>query len=59
MFDRIDLCFDNDTTGQQTVTALLDRLGRHRCRVVILPHKDANACLQENVAFVSLKVRSF
>jgi len=49
-FDKIYLCFDNDTVGQQTVQALLDRLGRHRCYVVTLPHKDANECLQQGVS---------
>lgn len=49
IFDVIYICFDNDTTGQATITELLDRIGRHRCRVVVLPHKDANACLQADV----------
>lgn len=50
VFDKIYLCFDNDDVGQQTLTAILDRLGRHRCYTVVLPHKDANACLQHNIS---------
>ncbi len=46
VFDEIFLCFDNDRSGQEAVIELIDRLGRHRCRIVELPHKDPNACLQ-------------
>ncbi len=46
IFDEIYLCFDNDIEGHAAVSELIDRLGRHRCRIVQLPHKDANACLQ-------------
>jgi len=46
VFDEIFLCFDNDKSGQEAVAELIDRLGRHRCRIVELPHKDPNACLQ-------------
>ncbi len=45
MFDKINLCFDNDSAGHAAVEELLERLGRHRCFIVKLPHKDANACL--------------
>lgn len=49
VYDKIYLCFDNDETGWQTVHALIERLGRHRCYVVTLPYKDANACLQHGI----------
>jgi twinkle protein len=49
IFDEIFLCFDEDSVGQEAVVDLVTRLGRHRCRVVKLPHKDANACLQAGV----------
>ena len=49
-FDTIFLCMDQDAPGQQAVDAIIDRLGRHRCRVVELPHKDANECLLNSVA---------
>jgi twinkle protein len=50
IFDEIFLCFDNDTAGQQSIPELVERLGHHRCRVVSLPYKDANACLQNDVS---------
>ena len=46
VLDEIFLCFDNDKSGQEAVAELIDRLGRHRCRIVELPYKDPNACLQ-------------
>ncbi len=45
-FDTIYLCLDNDEPGKQALITIIDRLGRHRCHVVNLPHKDANDCLQ-------------
>lgn len=64
VFDKIYLCFDNDEVGQQTLAAVIDRLGRHRCYVVTLPAKDANACLQQGISqeiisecFVSAKTQ--
>lgn len=50
VFDRIYLCFDQDDVGRRAVNDLLDRLGRHRCMIVELPHKDANECLQKGVS---------
>jgi twinkle protein len=55
VFDVIYLCFDQDDAGQAAVPELLDRLGRHRCRVVTLPHKDANECLQKNITTAEIK----
>jgi len=49
-FDEIYLCLDNDKEGQAAVAELVNRLGRHRCRIVELPHKDANECLQKGVS---------
>jgi twinkle protein len=49
VFDDIYLCLDNDIEGQTATTALIERLGRYRCRVVKLPYKDANECLQKGV----------
>ncbi|MEO8401786.1 MAG: toprim domain-containing protein [Gammaproteobacteria bacterium] len=46
IFDEINLCFDSDTEGKAAVMELVERLGRHRCRIINLPFKDANACLQ-------------
>jgi len=49
-FEIIYLCMDKDGAGMEATDELVNRLGRHRCRVVILPHKDANECLQKDVA---------
>lgn len=48
-FEEIYLCLDNDDVGQEAADAIADRLGRHRCKIVTLPRKDANECLQEMV----------
>ncbi|RDI97693.1 toprim domain-containing protein [Dyella solisilvae] len=44
-FDRIDLVLDADNEGEKAARELAKRLGLARCFVVVLPHKDANACL--------------
>lgn len=49
-FDTIFVVFDTDEKGQDGVPELCQRLGRERCRVVILPRKDANACLMDGVS---------
>ena len=49
LFDEIYLCFDDDKEGEIAALELLERLGRHRCRVVKLPYKDANECLKAGV----------
>ncbi|MES1987099.1 MAG: toprim domain-containing protein, partial [Pseudomonadota bacterium] len=49
IFDEIFLCFDPDAEGQLAITELTERLGANRCRIVKLPHKDPNACLQSGV----------
>jgi twinkle protein len=48
-FDEIFLCLDMDKAGQEATNELIERLGRHRCRVVKLPYKDANECLMKGV----------
>ncbi len=49
-YDEIYLCFDMDETGHSTAAELVERLGRHRCRIVELPYKDANECLKAKVS---------
>lgn len=44
-FDRVYVAFDNDEAGQKGAAALVERLGRARCRLVFTPFKDANECL--------------
>lgn len=49
VFDTLYLSFDGDAPGQKGVAELCERLGRERCKVVRLPHKDANDCLMAGV----------
>ncbi|MBF0339688.1 MAG: AAA family ATPase [Magnetococcales bacterium] len=48
-FEVIYLCLDSDAVGKAAAAELIDRLGRHRCRVVTLPHKDINDCRMRGV----------
>lgn len=43
-FDTIYLSMDMDQTGQAAIPEIVERLGRHRVRVINLPMKDANEC---------------
>ncbi len=45
-FDEIWLSLDNDEVGQEAAKEIASRLGEHRCRLVKLPQKDINECLQ-------------
>jgi twinkle protein len=44
-FERIYLATDMDEQGDAAAEEIADRLGRHRCLRVRMPHKDGNACL--------------
>jgi twinkle protein len=44
-FREIYLCMDNDPAGQEATREIVNRLGAHRCKIVDLGFKDANACL--------------
>lgn len=46
-FETIYLSFDMDGAGNEAVERIAKRLGLHRVKVVSLPHKDMNKCLQE------------
>jgi twinkle protein len=48
-FEVIYLALDNDEAGNEAVEEISDRLGRHRCRRVVLPRKDLNACRQAGI----------
>lgn len=50
IFDEIFLVFDNDAPGQKGCRELAERLGNDRCRIVKLPAKDANECLQRDIS---------
>ena len=44
-FEIIYIMMDNDHAGQSSVEKLVSRLGRYRCKNVVLPEKDLNECL--------------
>jgi twinkle protein len=48
-FEIIYISMDMDASGQEGLPEMVDRLGRHRCRVVSLPYKDANECRAQGV----------
>ena len=48
-FSEIFICLDQDEPGREGAAKLVERLGRERCKVVKLPHKDANDCLNAGV----------
>lgn len=49
VFDTLYLAMDDDGPGAEATAEIITRLGRERCRVVTLPHKDANECLMRGV----------
>jgi twinkle protein len=48
-FEEIFLALDMDEEGEKATREIINRLGAHRCKVVRLPRKDANDCLQQGV----------
>ncbi|WP_158784631.1 toprim domain-containing protein [Pantoea sp. BAV 3049] len=49
-FEEIWLSLDNDDVGREAAKEIARRLGEHRCRLVELPHKDINECLQQGMS---------
>lgn len=49
-FEVIYLALDADDQGNDAVEEIADRLGRHRCRRIVLPRKDLNACRQASIS---------
>lgn len=45
VFNVIYVCMDDDEPGHEARDSIVKRLGNVRCRVVLLPMKDANDCL--------------
>lgn len=45
-FDTIFVAFDMDPEGRKGAAAVVERLGRERCRIVEIPEKDANDLLR-------------
>lgn len=50
IFDTIYIVTDMDDVGQKAAKTIIQRLGEERCRLVKLPKKDANECLQSGIA---------
>jgi twinkle protein len=48
-FERIYLALDHDDNGDKAAEEIANRLGRHRCIRVQMPHKDGNECLVNGV----------
>lgn len=48
-FNQIYIIMDNDKAGQSVVENLVNRLGKWKCKNVILPFKDANECLMQGL----------
>lgn len=50
-FDTIYLSLDADQQGESAKQEIISRLGRHRCKVIELPYKDANEVLTSGITF--------
>lgn len=50
-FDTIYLSMDNDQQGESAKQEIITRIGRHRCKIVELPFKDANEVLMSGITF--------
>jgi twinkle protein len=48
-FDRVYVAFDADDAGQAGAQAVVERIGRARCRLIETPYKDANECLHHGL----------
>lgn len=48
-FEKIFIATDMDKPGDDAAKEIAARLGRHRCYRVLMPMKDANACLMDGV----------
>lgn len=56
-FDEIYVCMDNDEAGEQASLEIVERLGRHRCKVLKLEgYKDANEALQDGYDIFQLQI---
>ena len=48
-FETIYICMDMDAPGKNAALDIINRLGRHRCKLIKLPYKDVNECLQKGI----------
>lgn len=49
-FKSVFLIMDNDVAGQSIINDLVHRIGRWKCKNVLLPHKDINECLMNDLS---------
>lgn len=49
-FDTLYISMDMDAAGKEGCDEIVKRLGRHRCKIVSLPQKDANDCLMAGLS---------
>lgn len=49
-FQHINLCFDQDSAGQEGAAKAASRIGLWRCSLIKLPKKDANECLRSGIS---------
>ncbi len=54
-FDEIYISYDMDKVGEKSSLELISRLGNERCKLVNLPYKDANECLQKGISLSSMR----
>jgi len=54
-FEVIYLALDMDAEGEAAADEIANRLGRHRCRRVILPRKDLNDCLKAGISAAQIR----
>jgi twinkle protein len=54
-FEVIYLALDMDAEGEAAADEIVSRLGRHRCRRVILPRKDLNDCLKAAISAAQIR----
>jgi len=45
-YETVYLAMDMDEAGEKAIKAIVERIGRHKCKVICLPNKDANDCLK-------------
>lgn len=56
-FDEIYVCMDQDQPGEEATAEIIERLGRHRCKILKLgKYKDANEALQAGYDIFDLQV---
>lgn len=48
-FEEIWISMDNDEVGREAAKEIASRLGEYRCRLMKLPRKDINECLQSGM----------